>query len=358
MKDYYEMNYNCPSDSFPYIIKSGDTLYNLAKRYNTTVEAIMAINPGVNPNNLQVGQKICIPKGGTPEPRCPVGTFPYTIKQGDTLYNLARRYNTTVEAIMAVNPGIDPNNLQIGQIICIPKGSTPPGCPPGTFSYTIKQGDTLYNLARRYNTTVEAIMAVNPGIDPNNLQIGQIICIPKSSTPPGCDGLYHVVRPGDTLYNLAMKYNTTVEAIMAANPGIDPNNLQVGQLICIPKGHMPIPCPGGVIYEVKANDSLTSILLRFNISVMDLMEGNPNIDIKNIRPGQKLCILPHKDRGCPCPKGTKPYTIMSTDVPPNEPVVVFLARKFNTTVEAIMIANENLSPGHFEVGKSVCIPKM
>lgn len=300
MKEYYEMNYNCPSDSFPYIIKSGDTLYNLAKRYNTTVEAIMAINPGVNPNNLQVGQKICIPKGGTPEPRCPVGTF----------------------------------------------------------SYTIKQGDTLYNLARRYNTTVEAIMAVNPGIDPNNLQIGQIICIPKSSTPPGCDGLYHVVRPGDTLYNLAMKYNTTVEAIMAANPGIDPNNLQVGQLICIPKGHMPIPCPGGVIYEVKANDSLTSILLRFNISVMDLMEGNPNIDIKNIRPGQKLCILPHKDRGCPCPKGTKPYTIMSTDVPPNEPVVVFLARKFNTTVEAIMIANENLSPGHFEVGKSVCIPKM
>ena len=95
---------------------------------------------------------------------CPSGSFSYTIRSGDTLYLLAIRYNTTVEAIMAANPGINPNNLQIGQVICIPGAAVPPPptCPVGTFSYTIKSGDTLYQLAITYNTTVEAIMAVNP----------------------------------------------------------------------------------------------------------------------------------------------------------------------------------------------------
>lgn len=50
---------------------------------------------------------------------CPVGTFPYTIQLGDTLWLLAQRYNTTVDAIVVANPGIDTNNLLVGQVICI-----------------------------------------------------------------------------------------------------------------------------------------------------------------------------------------------------------------------------------------------
>ncbi|WP_143598597.1 LysM peptidoglycan-binding domain-containing protein, partial [Tissierella sp. P1] len=181
-------NRTCPTGSFSYTIKSGDTLYKLAITHNTTVEAIMAINPGINPNNLQIGQRICIPGSTTPPPtRCPSGSFAYTIKAGDTLYKLAITYKTTVEAIMAINPGINPNNLQIGQVICIPGSTTTPPptrCPSGSFAYTIKSGDTLYKLAITHNTTVEAIMAINPGINPNNLQIGQVICIPGSTTTP------------------------------------------------------------------------------------------------------------------------------------------------------------------------------
>ncbi|MCK9445214.1 MAG: LysM domain-containing protein, partial [Tissierellaceae bacterium] len=217
-------NKTCPTGSFPYTIKSGDTLYKLAQTYNTTVDAIMKINPGINPNNLQVGQVICIPGTAPPPPTtCPTGTFSYTIKSGDTLYNLAIRYNTTVEAIMRVNPGINPNNLQVGQVICIPGTAPPPPttCPTGTFSYTIKSGDTLYNLAIRYNTTVEAIMRVNPGINPNNLQVGQVICIPGTAPPPPppCDGLYYAVRSGDTLFSIAQMFNIPLATLMAANPG-------------------------------------------------------------------------------------------------------------------------------------------
>lgn len=51
-------------------------------------------------------------------------------------------------------------------------------CPPDTLEYTIKAGDTLYELAREFNTTVDAILMVNPGLEPTNLQIGQKICMP------------------------------------------------------------------------------------------------------------------------------------------------------------------------------------
>lgn len=173
--------------------------------------------------------------------RCPVGSFPYTIKSGDTLYFLAIRYNTTVEAIMNLNPGIDPNNLQIGQVICIPETqvSPLPPCPHG-FYYTIRQGDTLFLLSQRFGVSVEAIMMANPGIDPNNLQIGQVICIPTMPSPepelPPCPhGVYYRVKPGDTFFFIAQRFCITVQALMMANPGVDPNNLMIGQILCIPK---------------------------------------------------------------------------------------------------------------------------
>lgn len=289
--------------------------------------------------------------------RCPGGTFPYTIKQGDTIYKLAQRYNTTVKAILNVNPGINPDNLQIGQVICIPS-EAPQRCPAGTFSYTIKQGDTIYKLAQSYNTTVEAILKVNPGINPDNLQIGQVICIPSETSPPTCDGTYYVVRSGDTFYSIAGKYGISVEALMAANPGVDPYNLRVGQLICIPKKEEPFICPGGTVHKVRSGETVATILLRYNISIMDLMAGNKGIDVYNLMPGQNLCILPHEDRGCPCPMGTSSYRITEDDVKSGMSVVAVLAERFNTSITNIMMINANLSPGDFLVGKYVCIPDM
>lgn len=167
----------CPRGTRPYVIRAGDTYFRLAQRFNTTVAAISAANPGVNPNNLQIGQVICIPVVA-PAPICPPGTMLYTIKAGDTFFALAARFGTTVEAIIRVNPGVDPNNLQIGQVVCIPMAGPAPTCPPGNVVYVVKAGDTFYALAARFGTTVEAIMKANPGVDPKKLQIGQRICIP------------------------------------------------------------------------------------------------------------------------------------------------------------------------------------
>lgn len=233
----YPMSYytsqQCPPGTMPYVIRAGDTFFSLARRFNTTVAAIISANPGVDPNRLQIGQRICIPM--QPQfPPCPEGNF-YTIRAGDTLFSIARRFNVSLDDLLEANPGIDPERLVIGQVICIPLAVPPVECPSGTTPYIIRAGDTIFALARRFNTTVAAILAANPGLDPETLLIGQRICIP-TTVPPVCPAgtTPYIIRAGDTFFNLARRFNTTVEAIMMANPGVNPNALQIGQRICIP----------------------------------------------------------------------------------------------------------------------------
>jgi LysM repeat protein/O-antigen/teichoic acid export membrane protein len=110
-------------------------------------------------------------------------TFAYRVGQGDLLYELALRFNTTVEAIVALNPQINPDSLVIGDVLRIPLGSAVPDAPKaqprsGEIAYTIRPGDTLYELAPRFNTTVEAIAKLNPQIAPERLVVGQELRIP------------------------------------------------------------------------------------------------------------------------------------------------------------------------------------
>ncbi|MCL6558349.1 MAG: LysM peptidoglycan-binding domain-containing protein [Firmicutes bacterium] len=227
----------CPEGNY-YTIQPGDTYFSLSRRFNVSVDDLREANPGVDPDNLQVGQVICIPLAVPPD-FCPPGTFTYTIRTGDTFFSLARRFGVSVEDLIAVNPGVNPDALLIGQQICIPavEGIPPGACPAGTIPYIVRPGDTFFSLARRFGTTVEAVQRANPFVDPNNLRIGQLLCIPVAAPPAVCPPrtFSYVIRAGDTYFSLARRFGTTVEAIAAANPGVDPNNLQIGQTICIPR---------------------------------------------------------------------------------------------------------------------------
>ncbi|MGE5599169.1 MAG: LysM peptidoglycan-binding domain-containing protein [Bacteroidota bacterium] len=218
--------------------------------------------------------------------RCPPGSFPYVIGPGDTLFRLAQTYGTTVNAILSLNPGLDPNNLQIGQTVCIP-GPSPVVCPPGSFPYLIQPGDTLFLLAQRFGTTVPAIVALNPGIDPNNLRIGQTVCLPEPVTCPG--GTIYTVRPGDTYFLIATRFDVSFEALLAYNPGLDPYLLSVGQRLCIPPAQA-LPCPADNTYVIGPGENLTLVGERFTVSATDILILNPRLRPSDFTPGRTICI--------------------------------------------------------------------
>lgn len=109
-------------------------------------------------------------------------------------------------------------------------------CPIGSSTYEIRPGDTFGEISRTFGISVEDIILLNPFVDPNNLQVGQIICLGSVSRPPiPCEsGNYYVVRRGDSVYSIAQTFSLTTEDIFAANPRLT-ENLFVGQVLCIPE---------------------------------------------------------------------------------------------------------------------------
>lgn len=107
---------------------------------------------------------------------------PYTIQPGDNFWRLAQRYGTTPADIGAANPGIDPYDLRVGQVITIPAGPfrppPSPPCPPGMLPYSIQPGDTIGDIAWRHGMSVDVLLRYNPHVDPYNLRVGSSICIP------------------------------------------------------------------------------------------------------------------------------------------------------------------------------------
>ena len=113
-----------------YIVKSGDTLLDIASAYNTTVAAIVTLNALPNEHALALGQKLLIPnasnKTSTPTP-LPIPSQQlqqsYTVKPGDTLLDIAGRYNSSVDAIVSANNLTSPNAMiKDGQKLVIPVG--------------------------------------------------------------------------------------------------------------------------------------------------------------------------------------------------------------------------------------------
>ena len=208
-------------DYIVYTVKRGDSLYSIANQYDLTVNELINYN-NLSSTTLSIGQQILIPTNTEEEPN--TGNT-YTVKSGDTLYKIADRYNTTVMDIMALN-NLKTSILSVGQVLKIPSGQTNETPNTGTTTqYVVQRGDSLYSIANKYGTTVNEIKALN-NLTSNNLSIGQTLRIPSSGT------INYVVKSGDNLYSIAAKYNTTVNAIKEKN-GLTSNNLSIGQILVI-----------------------------------------------------------------------------------------------------------------------------
>lgn len=202
-----------------YVVKSGDNLYKIANLFNTTVDELKKLN-NLTSDILSVGQILKVPESGAQEI---TSTINYTVKSGDNLYAIARRYNTTVSEIKKVN-NLTSNNLSIGQVLKIP---TVTPSQENAETYIVQSGDSLYSIARKFNTTVSEIKKLN-NLSSNLLSLGQVLVLPKETTGQ----TIYTVQSGDSLYSIARKFNTTVDNIKALN-NLSSNMLSIGQILIV-----------------------------------------------------------------------------------------------------------------------------
>ena len=202
-----------------YIVQKGDTLYSIAVANNTTVDELKRIN-NLTSNILSTGQLIKIPSALLPEST-------YIVKKGDSLYSIANKYNTTIDELKRIN-NLTSNILSIGQVLKLPSDKVSDvEKEENTISYTVQKGDSLYSIARKYSTTIDKIKDLN-NLTTNLLSIGQVLLIP---TDTNLETTY-TVQKGDSLYSIAKKYDTTVDRLKQLN-NLTSNLLSVGQILIV-----------------------------------------------------------------------------------------------------------------------------
>lgn len=193
------------------------------------------LQPEVTPQPTQPGVTPQAPQP-TPTPQPPQGYINYTVKWGDTLESIAYQFGTTVEELVRINNLANPNFIYVGQVLKVPGTAQAAPTPSAVSEYIVQPGDTIWSIAARFNTTVEAIAIANRLINPNFIYVGQKLIIPAPGQAPAqvSQPKIHIVQYGETLTSIAFRYGTTVEAIMRANNLPNPNFIYVGQRLIIP----------------------------------------------------------------------------------------------------------------------------
>ena len=208
-----------------YNVQAGDTIQTVSKAYGISIEDIMTVN-SLEREELEPGQGLLIPgiSDNKPTKTRTAPTIHHTVKSGDTLWLLAKAYNTSIEEIREIN-NLKTGDLQLGQHLVLPKPDTAESPKVHNAAHVVKKRETLWTLAKTYGTTVDAIKSLN-NLRTDEIGTGQILVIPKA------ESVMYTVKAGDTLWLIAAKFGTTSNLIKTENK-LESDNLEVGRVLKI-----------------------------------------------------------------------------------------------------------------------------
>ncbi len=232
-----------PPRPMSYVARPGDALGLLAENWDVDLRELMTANRIADPNHIRIGQRIAVPfaagRGAHIASRRSKGGV-HTIAPGETLSDLAERWGTTVEEVARLNGITDPDRVRIGQELVIPASAGGPAAPVLPISHTIAPGDNLWDLAARWGTSVEEIANLNGIGNPGRIWPGQEITVPRpgarpaATLPAAVSGGRYTVEPGDNLWSLARRWDTTVGEIMRLNGIAKAGSIRIGTTLIVP----------------------------------------------------------------------------------------------------------------------------
>ncbi len=285
------------------------------------------------------------------------------VKEGQTLFNIAKAYGVTVNDIFTHNPDSQ-SGIKPGQILKIPyiKKKEKPVItdkPENNFFYhIIKKKETLYGISRKYGVEIDEIRNLNPELGEYPKE-GQTLKIPvkkkdQTQQPFEWEGktLTHFIKKGETLYGIAKKYNVTIGEIRNANPGLS-DMLEVGEIIIIPNQNNESGTTAGkpdktkeksyTEHIVKPEETLYRIAKNYAVSIDLIKKYNPGLT-KDIKTGQVINI--------PKIKPEENYIIHKTD---KNDKLQKIAKKYDVSYEKVVSLNPDLSK-KVAKGQTIKIP--
>ena len=221
-----------------YVVRSGDTLSKIASRFGTTTQELVKLNDISNPNLIYVGQVLKIYTNRQVQKDDNNFSSTYVVVAGDTLSKIASRFGTTTQELVKLNDISNPNLIYVGEILKIPViNSVKSGASSKQYqsTYVVQNGDTLSKIASRFDTTVQYLARINGIKNPNLIYTGQVLKIESSgsSVQGSSTTSTYVVRAGDTLSSIALRFDTTVNNLIDLNDIANPNLIYVGQVLKI-----------------------------------------------------------------------------------------------------------------------------
>ncbi|HET7686026.1 MAG TPA: LysM peptidoglycan-binding domain-containing protein [Candidatus Limnocylindria bacterium] len=199
------------------------------------------------------------------------------VASGDTLSQIALEHGLTVAQLAAMNGLSDPNRIYVGQRLSLepapaPAAAAPPAAPAAVaLTHRVAPGENLTTIARRYGTTIAAIVAANAISNPSFIRAGTLLTVgtapaagPASApAAPTAVAREHVVASGETLTAIARRYGTTIAAIVAANAISNPSFIRAGTRLAIP-GASPAarPAPATATTGAGMPTSMATLVAR------------------------------------------------------------------------------------------------
>ncbi|MBN2568267.1 MAG: LysM peptidoglycan-binding domain-containing protein [Deltaproteobacteria bacterium] len=256
---------------------------------------------------LGMAEKFALVADKIPRARKPGPTYVrHKVRSGESLSVIANRYKTSINAIVAANNLRSQHSIRIGTWLKIPSrgyvasGSTDTSGKPSTdqkeaakgeiIKYRVKRGDSLWLLAKRYDTTVSEIKRLS-GLSRSSLYVGQIITIRNGSDATATTSTKtYTVKKGDSLSVIAERHRISLAELLRLNNFNIKTILYPGQTISVRNGSDATATTSTNTYTVKRGDSLSVIAERHRISLAELLRLN-NFNTKTtLYPGQTIVV--------------------------------------------------------------------
>ena len=226
-----------------HIVRKGETLSAISRAYEVPVDTIIADNPQLT---YQIHPDQYINIRVKKEEKQPENFNYHLITKGDTPYNIAKRYGISIDELYRNNPGAE-LGIKIGDRLKIKAESKAEDkvevaeSKDTTFMlHQVKKQETLYGVARMYQTTPAEIETLNPEIVGRSIQVDEMLKVPikKEVAEEVIEGdfNFHKVEKQETLYGIARAYQINEKALLKINPSLKKRELQEGELIRVPKG--------------------------------------------------------------------------------------------------------------------------